>query len=119
MFTKEILMDLLKKNEGRNFRIFTNIAQGRGINGVEFMSFIGMNYNGERRDLKRVTSSVKGFADTYLVIECAKSAEYGFYYGGAKREVYVPYASIVMVDFIADESHPLYEFTGRHILEEI
>ena len=118
MFTKEILMNLFKENEGRNFRICTNIGVGRGINGVDFMEFIGMRYDGDSNSVS-VQTSVRGFADTYLVIECAKKREYPRYFGSAHRVVYLPYDNIVMVDFITDESHPLHEFTGIHMLEEI
>jgi hypothetical protein len=119
MFTKEILMDIFKKNENRNFQICTNIGVGRGINGIDFKSFIGDNYIDSERRRKGNTSSIKGFADTYLVIECARENEWGHYYCGAKKEVYVPYNNIVMVNFITDETHPLYGFTGKHNLNEI
>lgn len=119
MFTKEILMDLFKKNTSLNFQIYTNIARGRGINGVSYYSFMGDSYLDDRRNTKGNTSTIKGFADTYLVIEVQQDRENRLYYCGAKREVYVPYDNIVMVDFITDESHPLYGFTGKHNLNEI
>lgn len=115
MFTKEILMDLFKKNEKSNFQIYTNIARGRGINGVEYLSFSGYNYDDDRQ--KYIASKIKGFADNYLVIQCAKTK--GFWYGNAMREVYVPYDAIVMVDFVTDKEHPLYGFAGKHNLKEI
>ena len=114
MFTKEILMDLFTKNAKRNFRIYTNIAEGRGINGVLYKTFTGCNYDDNMR--KYHESSIKGFGKDYLIIECEKTK--GGWYGNAKREVYVPYGTIVMVDFINDEEHPL-QFTGKHNLKEV
>ena len=108
-------MDLFKKNEKLNFRIYTNIAEGRGINGVLYKTFTGYNNNDDRE--KYLESVIKGFADTYLVIQCAKTK--GFWYSNAMREVYVPYDTIVMVDFITDKEHPLYGFMGKHNLKEI
>lgn len=119
MFTKEILMEMFKKNETLNFQIYTNIARGRGINGVEYRSFIGYNYIDDKKSNKGITSVIKGFADTYLIIECAQDKEWSFYYCGAKRDVYVPYDNIVMVDFITDEKHRLYGFPCKHNLNEI
>ena len=118
MFTKEILMEMFKKNPNRNFQIYTNIAYGRGINGVSYYSFMGTNYLDDDRKVIGTKSTIKGFADNYLVIEFVGEG-YKFYYSGAKREIYVPYDNIVMVDFIADETHPLYNFKGEHNLNEI
>ena len=114
MFTKEILMDLFTKNAKRNFRIYTNIAEGRGINGIIYKTFTGCNYDDDRK--KCLESYIKGFGKDYLVIECEKTK--GCWYDNAKREVYVPYDNIVMVDFINDEGHPL-QFEGEHNLEEV
>jgi hypothetical protein len=117
MFTKEILMELFKKNEKRNFQIYTNIAYGRGINGVSYRSFIGDNYlDDNRRDIGNICS-IKGFGETYVVIE--HKGEKGAYYINAPKDIYVPYDAIVMVDFITDESHKLYGFTGKHNLIEV
>lgn len=117
MFTKETLMDLFKKNKERNFQIYTNIAYGRGINGVAYRSFIGDNYlDDDRRNIGNLCS-IKGFGETYVVIE--HKGEKGVYYCNAPKEIYVPYDAIVMVDFITDESNKLYGFTGKHNLNEL
>lgn len=102
--TREVLKEMFAENEGLNFRIYTNIAEGRGINGVHYKTFTGYNYDDDRR--KYLESSIKTFSADYLVIECAKTK--GFWYDNAKRKVYVPYDKIVMVDFMTDETHPLY-----------
>lgn len=112
MFTKEILMDLFKKNEGLNFCIYTDIGIGRGINGIDFWSFTGeITYDG-----KMTQHVIKGFADSCLVIEKTTG---GYYYSDAKKDIYVPYKKIMMVDFITDTSHKDYKFTGHHNLKEI
>jgi hypothetical protein len=115
--TRETLIEMFKKNESSNFRIYTDIAFGRGINGVAYHSFVGYDYIDDDRREKGVTSVIKGFADTYLIIECRNTGR--IWYSDAKREVYVPYDKIVMVDFITDEKHPLYGFNGKHNLNEI
>ena len=117
MFTKETLIKMFKQNEKCNFQIYTDIAYGKGINGVSYHSYIGYNYIDDDKRVKGIKSVIKGFAETYLVIECSKEGR--FWYGDAKREVYIPYDRIVMVDFITDETHPLYGFTGNHNLNEI
>lgn len=117
MFTKEILMDLFKKNKKRNFQIYTNIAVGRGINGVNYRSFVGDSYlDDDRREIGNICS-IKGFGETYLVIE--HKGEKGLYYCNAPKEIYVPYDAIVMVDFINDKSNKFYGFTGKHNLKEL
>ena len=117
MFTKELLMEMFRKNEGSNFCIYTNIAEGRGINGVSFKSFIGDGYASHDNRIQVNKTTIKGFADTYLIIEVNDGR--GIWYSDSKREVYVPYATIVMVDFLTDESHPLYGFTGKNNIAEI
>ena len=112
MFTKEILMDLFKKNEGLNYCIYTDIGVGRGINGVDFRSFIGELID----DRDKIQHVIKGFTDNCIVIEKSTS---GYYYSDAKKDIYVPYEKIVMVDFITDTAHRYYKFTGRHNLKEI
>ena len=116
MFTKEILMDLFKKNEKRNFQIYTNIAVGRGINGVDYRSFMGDGYDDDRRCISN-QYSIKGFGETYLVIEY-KGKKNAYYYCEIPKEIYIPYDAIVMVDFITDESNKFYGFTGKHNLKE-
>jgi hypothetical protein len=116
MFTREMLMDMFKQNEGYNFRIYTDIACGRGINGVDYYSFIGKNYTDDDRRTKGTTSVIKRFAKDYIVIECSKKGR--IWYCDAKREVYVPYANIVMVDFVTDNTHPLYGYDGKHNFNE-
>jgi hypothetical protein len=116
MYTREMLMDMFKQNEGYNFQIYTDIACGRGINGVDYYSFIGKNYTDDDKRTKGTTSVIKRFAKDYIVIECSKKGR--IWYCDAKREVYVPYANIVMVDFVTDNTHPLYGYDGKHNFNE-
>lgn len=118
MFTKETLINLFKKNEKRNFQIYTNIAVGRGINGVDYRSFMGDGYlDDDRRKIGNICS-IKGFGETYLVIEY-KGEDNKYYYCDVPKEIYVPYDAIVMVDFITDESNRFYGFTGKHNFTEL
>lgn len=108
MFTKDVLKAMFKKNAKRNFCIYTNIGEGRGINGVDYMSFIGEG--------KEESHCIKGFADTYIVIEKTNS---GCYFRGAKKDIYIPYESIMRVDFITDVESNYYYFNGVHNLKDI
>ena len=108
MFTKEILIAMFKKNKTLNFCVYTNLGEGGGINGVSFASFIG-----EGIEEKHI---IKGFADSYMVIEKTNS---GAYFSGAKKDIYLPYECIVRVDFITDTTHTYYKFNGKHNLKEI
>ena len=108
MFTKEILKEMFKKNKTLNFCIYTNIGEGRGMNGVSFASFIGEG--------KEEGHIIKGFADSYIVIEKTDS---GAYFSGAKKDIYLPYECIVRVDFITDTTHSYYRFYGKHNLKDI
>ena len=111
MFTKELIKDLFKKNAGRNFRIYTNIAQGCGINGVDYLSFLG-----EERDDREITRhTIKSFEDHYFVVEMYNSNP--FYYTDAGKDIYVPYEAVVMVDFITDPASRFYKFSGVNNLD--
>lgn len=105
MFTKEILMDLFKQNKKINFHICTNIPTSGGINGVLYDSYYG-NCNGE-------SHNIKGFADSYIVIERTNEQ------GVVLRTIYVLYESITKVGFFADKRNPIYEFKGKVNLKEI
>ena len=118
MFTKKTLINLFKQNEKRNFKIYTNIAVGRGINGVDYRSFMGDNYlDDDGRKFGNICS-IKGFGETYLVIEY-KGEDNKYYYCDVPKKIYVPYDAIVMVDFITDETNKFYGFTGKHNFTEL
>lgn len=108
MFTKDILMAMFKKNKTLNFIIYTNLGRGRGINGVSFESFVG--------ESSEESHIIKGFADSYVIIEKTDS---GAYLTGAKKDIYLPYEQIVRVDFITDVKSRFYNFSGKHNLKEI
>lgn len=104
MFTKEILMDLFKKNKKINFIIYTNIPKGN-LGGVAFDSYCG-NCNDE-------SHNIKGFTDSYMVIERINEK------GVALRTIYVLYENITKVEFFANKYNPLYEYKGKVNLKEI
>lgn len=108
MFTKEILMSMFKKNKTLNFVIYTNLGRGRGMNGVSFESFVG--------ESSEENHTIRGFADSYVIIEKTDS---GPYIAGAKKDIYLPYEQIVRVDFITDVKSKFYNFSGKHNLREI
>lgn len=110
MFTKDVLKAMFKKNAKRNFCIYTNIGEGKGINGIDYMSFVGTcNYENH---------CIKGFADTYIVIEKTETGNEN-YFSGAKKDIYIPYECIMRVDFITDVESNFYDFDGIHNLKDI
>lgn len=104
MFTKEILMDLFKKNKKINFIIYTNIPRG-GLGGVSYDSYCG-NCNDE-------SHNIKGFADSYMVLERTNEK------GVAFRTIYVLYENITKVEFFANKRNPIYDYKGKLNLKEI
>jgi hypothetical protein len=104
MFTKEILMDLFKKNKKINFIIYTNIPRGC-FSGVSYDSYCG-NCNDE-------SHNIKGFADSYMVLERTNEK------GVALRTIYVLYENITKVEFFADKRNPIYDYKGKLNLKEI
>lgn len=95
--TKETMMKMFEKNKNVNFRINTNIAEGKGINGVGYHSYCGEVQNSNFNE----TTNIVEFDNDYLVI---KNRMWETYWQGGEHLIYLPYSSIVSVDFLLQ--HP-------------
>lgn len=96
--TRETLMKMFEKNKNTNFRINTNIAQGKGINGVAFSSYIGEVTNSQFNEITNIVE----FDDDCLVL---KNKMWESYWQGGEHLIYLPYSSIVSVDFLLQHSN--------------
>lgn len=95
--TRETLMKMFEKNKNVNFRINTNIAEGKGINGVDYSSYYGEVRNCNFNE----TTNIVEFDDDCLVI---KNEMWETYWRGGEHLIYLSYSSIVSVDFLLQ--HP-------------
>ena len=115
---KETLIEIFKKNKDTNFSIITNIAEGRGINGVNFVKYYGeANRKPEYANNYTIdeTTRIKGFMDTCIVIEHYKNNNY---WAGGIHTLYIPYDAIVGIDFVTEHrpSYPL-KISHKHTLK--
>ncbi len=95
--TRETLMKMFEKNKNVNFRINTNIGEGKGINGVDYSSYYGEVRNCNFNE----TTNIVEFDDDCLVI---KNEMWETYWRGGEHLIYLSYSSIVSVDFLLQ--HP-------------
>lgn len=91
--TRETLMKMFEKNKNVNFCLNTNIAEGKGINGVGYHSYYGESSYNEQRE----TTNIVEFDDDCLVITHTQN---GVYWQGGEHLIYLPYENIVSVDFL-------------------
>lgn len=91
--TRESLMKMFEKNKNVNFCLNTNIAQGKGINGVGYHSYYGEVTQKEQGE----TTNIVEFDDDCLVINHSLD---GGYWQGGEHIIYLPYENIVSVDFL-------------------
>lgn len=91
--TREILMKMFEKNKNVNFCINTNIAEGKGINGVDFSSYFGEVQNSNFNE----TTNIVEFDNDCLVLKNKKCETY---WQGGEHLIYLSYSSIVSVDFL-------------------
>lgn len=91
--TRETLMKMFEKNKNVNFRINTNIAEGHGINGIDFSSYYGEVQNCDFNE----TTNIVEFDNDCLVL---KNKMCETYWCGGEHLIYLSYSSIVSVDFL-------------------
>lgn len=90
---KETIISIFKSLKDNNFRIVTNIGEGRGVNGVAFADYYG------RSNASNQTTRVLGFMGECIVLEVEGDSAY---WSGGTHKVYIPCENIVMIDFIAE-----------------
>jgi len=78
--------------KGGQFLIITDIASGRGINGVTYAKYNEMMVGDSRYESERGRFSVLSFEDEHLVLRYTPYNRY------AQSEVYLPYTSIKSIE---------------------
>ena len=103
--TRETFLEIFKGNENFNFSIYTNIAQGRGINGVSFNKFVGEVVRKSDANLRyyREINHIAKCCDNYVVIdvyECATDDDAKQNYTPLSKQTryYLPYDAIVLIE---------------------
>lgn len=90
---KETIISIFKSLNDSNFRIVTNIGEGKGVNGVAFAEYYGHS------NVSNQSTRVLGFMDDCIVLEVEGDSAY---WGGGTHKVYIPCENIVMIDYLAD-----------------
>lgn len=90
---KETIISIFKSLKDSNFRIVTNIGEGKGVNGVAFAEYYGHS------TVSNQSTRVLGFMDDCIVLEVEGDSAY---WGGGTHKVYIPCENIVMIDYLAD-----------------
>lgn len=92
---KETIISIFKSLnlKGNNFRIVTNIGEGKGVNGVAFAEYYGHS------TITNQTTRVLGFMDECVVLEVESESAY---WSGGIHKVYIPCENIVMIDCITE-----------------
>lgn len=97
---KEEIITIFSGREKQNFRIYTNVAVGHGINGVDFHSFIG-NWEYEDGDYTKKPcwehTQILGFTDSCLVLESDVVSKDSWKCG--VKTYFVPLQNIVSIVF--------------------
>ena len=103
--TRETFLEIFKGNENFNFSIHTNIAQGRGINGVSFNKFVGEVISKCDANLRyyRKINHIAKCCDNYVVIdvyECETDDDGIENYTPLSKQTryYLPYDAIVLIE---------------------
>lgn len=90
---KETIISIFKSLKDCNFRIVTNIGEGKGVNGVAFADYYGQS------NMSNQTTRVLGFMGECIVLEVEGDSAY---WSGGTHKVYIPCENIVMIDYIAE-----------------
>ena len=90
---KETIISIFKSLKDSNFRIVTNIGEGRGVNGVAFVEYYGCS------TVSKQSTRVLGFMGECIVLEVENESAY---WSGGTHKVYIPCENIVMIDYLAD-----------------
>lgn len=118
--TREDFLAIFKGNEKNNFCIYTNIAQGRGINGVSFNTIEGEVVYRSEANLcyYRKINHIAKCLDNYFVIEHYVSLEDSRVTNSDKSKTYyIPYEVVNMIEFNhTDNRHTPLKLTKKTIL---
>lgn len=97
----ETIRKIFNKNKEYNFRIVTNIPEGKGINGVNYKTYYGKKLvvNSDKRKLQ-TTHIVKIEDDYVLVIFCDND---DWLSNGSPIRIYIDVNSIVSIDIFTTD----------------
>ena len=90
---KETIISIFKSLKDSNFRIVTNIGEGKGINGVAFTDYYGHS------TVSNQSTRVLGFMGDCIVLEVECDSAY---WSGGTHKVYIPCENIVMIDYLTE-----------------
>lgn len=109
---KETIISIFKSLKDSNFRITTNIGEGKGINGVAFVEYYGCS------TVSNQSTRVLGFMGECIVLEVEGDSAY---WSGGTHKVYIPCENIVMIDYIAEGGNTTRfpKLKAHHNLKEI
>ena len=91
---KSIIEAVFTKNNGINFVIRTNIARGRGINGVDYLDYDGVLTN----EGKTYYTTITELNEDYMVLDVQTYDKYPSYH----YEEILPLENIVSIEFIKE-----------------
>jgi hypothetical protein len=109
---KETIISIFKSLKDSNFRIVTNIGEGKGVNGVAFAEYYGHS------TVSKQSTRVLGFMGECIVLEVENESAY---WSGGTHKVYIPCENIVMIDYLADGGNTARfpKLKAHHNLKEI
>lgn len=109
---KETIISIFKSLKDSNFRIVTNIGEGKGVNGVAFAEYYGHS------TVSKQSTRVLGFMGECIVLEVENESAY---WSGGTHKVYIPCENIVMIDYLADGGNTARfpKLKAQHNLKEI
>lgn len=109
---KETIISIFESLKDNNFRITTNIGEGRGVNGVAFVEYYGCS------TVSKQSTRVLGFMGECIVLEVENESAY---WSGGTHKVYIPCENIVMIDYLADGGNTTRfpKLKAHHNLKEI
>lgn len=100
--TEKAFTSLVAANEGKNFHILTNIARGRGINGVDYLSFWGLHRWEENQNKRYEQTTICDCTENcvHIIVKTNRDSwgENGTY------DYYIPLENIVAVVFVESQN---------------
>lgn len=119
---KETFIKAFAMNPTRNYRIITNIAEGKGINGTDYQSYIGAweedgkgEYGGQFHHY--VHNLVNGVCGDCVVL--LHEEEQSEHWKSGKKTIFLPFENIVAVEFFVDGCKPYRGTTPLQVSEAV
>lgn len=108
MITKQEFVAIFNANKGKNFIISTNIAVGRGINGVDYKEFVGYwrfeeNHYGSIIEYYKSTY-IMGVTENCVVLKTINNTEDRWKNGTQLH--FIPFSNIDNITFLESNCSP-------------